>query len=214
MIRRDLSLAFAAAVLIGCGETSGGAAVALGGAAPTLDGVARVYVTLDRVDAYVMDANARTEARTDPSQSSPVQDGWRSVRLPVDRTFDLMRVSDGTIAIGEVDATSGTITQLRMFIDEKGDNRIVLKTGESCMLDLSRIPSTGVMINSTQLPVDFDERHRVRFVVDFDLEDALTRGDPCRFALAPGIQINTISRQGEEAAPTESQTSADAIKTP
>jgi hypothetical protein len=73
-----------------------------------------------------------------------------------------------------------------------------LSNGQSCVLDLSRFPSAGVTINDPTLPVDFDERHRVRLVVDFGLDQTLAHGDPCRFALVPGIEIKSLERQGDE----------------
>src|SRR5262245_9167384 len=125
MFRRDLSLALAAAFLFGCAESSGGASFRLSGAQKAPEGVARVYVTLDRLDAHVVDA-ARL-AGDQPEQGGAVDDGWRSVRLPVDRTFDLVRVGGGTTSLGELDVTAGRITELRMVLDEQGDNRVVLK---------------------------------------------------------------------------------------
>src|SRR5262249_17755882 len=123
-------------------------------------------------------------------------------RLPVDRTFDLLQVGDRTKTLGELDLVSGTITELRLALDEQGDNRVLLTNGQSCVLDLSRFPSAGVSINDPTLPVDFDDRHHVRLVVDFGLAETLTQGDPCRFALVPGVEIKSLERQGEEAEPT------------
>jgi hypothetical protein len=214
MFRRDLSLALAAALTVAAcgGESSGGAAIEVAGEPSALDGVARVYLTLDRLDAYVVDGTLRPQvasqvgARTNPTDKEAAQpeerganvpDGWRPVRLPVDHTIDLMGVRDAK-SLGELDVGSGKITQLRVVLDEQGDNRVVLKDGHSCVLDLSRIPSLGVNVSHPQLPAEFDDRHRVRLTVDFRLDEALTRGDPCSFALAPSMEIKAIDKLGDE----------------
>src|SRR5262249_7779095 len=137
-----LVLALASAsTLCGCGESGGGATFELGNANHAQpEDVARVYVTIDRVEAYVVDPVAR-RTKTDNRATPPPESGWRSVRLPVDRTFDLLQLGvDHTRALGDLDLAAGTISELRLVLDEEGDNRVVMKSGESCVLDLSRFP--------------------------------------------------------------------------
>lgn len=193
-----------ALLLAACGNTT--VTVELTDAPPDMQALEHVEVTLSRVEVHVAggesdDAADDDQAATDDDSSDKEDDhdddegsGWRTVAAPAG-TFDLVALQNDVRAkLGELELPSGKITQIRLFIDPAGKNRVVLQGGESCLLDLSGVPPTGVKINHPFKALDVEDSSKLNLVVDFDLESSLDQTGSCSFALKPVIKLKHVER--------------------
>ncbi|HVZ36353.1 MAG TPA: DUF4382 domain-containing protein [Polyangiaceae bacterium] len=177
-------------------------------AAPDTSAIQHVYLTLDRVDVHVADsgdpsdetasesANADTATKTaDTSEDGGTEEnGWLTVKEHAG-TFDLLALqNDVRTTLGELELPSGKITQIRLFIDGAGQNRIVLTNGQSCALDLSQVPPTGIKINHPFKALDVEGSSKLTIVVDFDLAESVDQIAACSFRLAPVIKIKSVEK--------------------
>jgi hypothetical protein len=188
--------------LIACGSTK--VTVELTDAPPDMATLEHVQVTLSRVEVHVAggDAADDDEADDDDEKSSDKDtsedaddgegSGWRTVAAPAG-TFDLVALQNDVRAkLGELELPSGKITQIRLFIDPNGTNQVVLAGGETCALDLSAVPPTGVKINHPFKALDVEDSSELHLVVDFDLKSSLDQTGSCAFALKPVIKLKHV----------------------
>lgn len=189
-------LALASLLLAGCdGDTT--VSFELTDAPPEIATIEHVHVTLERVEAHLAGDGRDPDGDLGEAGSGDDADeraGWRTV-MQHPRTFDLMALrNDVRATLGELELPDGKITQIRLFIDESGDNRVDLIDGDSCDLDLSHVPTTGVKINHPFKALDIGDSSRIRVVVDFDVADSLDQTGKCEFALKPVIKLKRVER--------------------
>jgi hypothetical protein len=172
--------------LVGCGGNTT-VTFELTDAPPDIASIEQVVVSLDRVEAHV--------AGEDGGPGDHAGDaGWRIVTDHAG-SFDLIALrNDVRATLGALELPEGKITQIRLFIDEDADNRVQLVNGESCALDLSHVPPTGVKINHPFKALDVEDSSWIRIVVDFDVADSLDQTGSCAFSLKPVIKIKRVER--------------------
>ena len=171
-----------------CGGTK--VVVDLTDAPPATETIEHVYVSLDHVELHVAGNDGADEDRAQPDSDS--DGGWHTV-MPETKTFDLVALrNDVTETLGELELSSGKITQIRLFIDGDGRNEVVLADGRHCALDLDSVPTTGVKINHPFKALDVEESDALRLVVDFDLVESLDQTDACAFSLKPVIKLKHV----------------------
>lgn len=194
----------AALSLAACSSTK--VTLELTDAPPDTSSIEHVYVSLEHVDVHVAgdDANDASEEQSDAGASDDAADGedkgdandagWRTV-TPKAGTFDLVALrNDVRAALGELELPSGKITQIRLFIDTGARNEVVLTTGETCPLDLSSVPPTGIKINHPFKALDVTDSSKLNLVVDFDLDESLEQAGTCAFTLKPVIKLKHVEK--------------------
>ena len=201
MTTRALSILSCAGslLLVACGSTT--VTVELTDAPPDMTTIEHVHVTLSRVEAHVADGDDDDDDDNGPAEPGDDNDndgdegsGWRTVAAPAG-TFDLVALQNDVRAkLGELELPSGKITQIRLFIDTAGKNDVVLTSGETCALDLSAVPPTGVKINHPFKALDVEDSSELRIVVDFDLKSSLDQSGSCSFALKPVIKLKHVEK--------------------
>src|SRR6187402_510034 len=166
-----LGLILAPFLLLACGGTT--VKLELTDAPPDTDAMAHVFVTLGRVEVHVAgddDADDEDDETNDAADEDDDDAGWKTVAAPAG-TFDLLALRDDVRAtLGELELPDGKITQIRLFIDPAGPNEIELVSGETCALDLEKVPPTGVKINHPFKALDVEESSTLNIVVDFDVK--------------------------------------------
>jgi hypothetical protein len=189
-----LGLALAPLLLMGCGKDTR-VTFELTDAPPDTAAIEHVFVTLARVEAHVAgDGDARDEGPGNDDDDDADRQGWHTI-TPHAGTFDLLSLqNDVRATLGELELPNGKITQIRLFIDESGENRVDRKDGTSCELELSHVPQTGVKINHPFKVLDLEDSSWLRVVIDFDVKDSLDQTDTCAFALKPVIKIKRVER--------------------
>lgn len=202
----------AVAFALGACNSSHKVTLELTDAPPDTSTIEHVYVTLNHVEVHVAgadddgaDAGAESAKSKDDTETSDGGEndtsdgedgagGWRTV-TPKAGTFDLVALqNDVRAALGELDLPSGKITQIRLFIDGAGKNEVVLTSGETCPLDLSNVPSTGIKINHPFKALDVEDSSKLNLVVDFDLNESLDQGGTCSFTLKPVIKLKHVEK--------------------
>jgi hypothetical protein len=187
-----MSVISAACLLAACGTK---VVVELTDAPPQTETIEHVYVSLDRVELHV--AGDDDDDDDDDVDGTDVEGedgagGWHTVAAPAG-TFDLVALrNDVRATLGELELSSGKITQIRLFIDTSATNEVVLKSGDRCALDLSKVPPTGVKINHPFKALDVEESSELRLVVDFDLVESLDQTGACEFTLKPVIKLKHV----------------------
>jgi hypothetical protein len=208
---RLFGLAAAALALAACGSNTR-VALELTDAPPDTTTIEHAFVTLSRVEVHVAGDDDEAKGGTESAKNGNNDEasvaaggqgdadgtaedgGWRTV-TPAAGTFDLMALRNDVVAtLGELDLPSGKITQIRLFIDAAGRNEVVLASGQTCPLDLSSVPPTGVKINHPFKALDVQESPKLRIVVDFDLDESLAQSGACSFALKPVIKIKRVEK--------------------
>lgn len=173
--------------LASCG---GGSTVALEltDAPPDRQNIDHVYISLAAVEVHVVDKASKEDG--DPKDKSiDKSNKWQTITSRAGK-FDLLALqNDVTASLGELDLPEGKITQIRLHIDEQGENTVVLKDGQQCEIDISKVDKTGIKINHPFKAIDLPPGERVRVVVDFDLEESIDQQGACSFALNPVIKI-------------------------
>ncbi len=170
-------------------------------APPAASDVAHVYVSLNHVDVHVAGDDSKDEASDDGDDAGTAgaddgasEAGWRTV-TPKAGTFDLVALrNDVRAALGELDLPNGKITQIRLFMDVAGRNDVVLASGETCPLDLSSVPPTGIKINHPFKALDVTDSSKLNLVVDFDLDESLSQTAACSFTLRPVIKLKHVEK--------------------
>lgn len=189
---------FAPLLLLACGSTK--VTVELTDAPPDLATLEHVQVTLSRVEVHVAGGDADDDEADEDDKGSDKHEsegddegsGWRTVAAKAG-TFDLVALQNDVRAeLGELELPSGKITQIRLFIDPNGTNQVVLAGGETCALDLSAVPPTGVKINHPFKALDVEDSSELHLVVDFDLKSSLDQTGSCAFALKPVIKLKHV----------------------
>ncbi len=176
-------------------------------APPATSTIAHVFVSLNHVDVHVAgseeadgsDKSKGTTGAPDATESeggaADASDGpgdWRTV-TPKAGTFDLVALrNDVRAGLGELDLPSGKITQIRLFIDPAGKNEVVLTSGQTCALDLTNVPPTGIKINHPFKALDVASGSKLDIVVDFDLSESLDQAGTCAFTLKPVIKLKQV----------------------
>ena len=164
--------------------------------------IEHVQVTLSRVEVHVAggdDADDEDDEKGSDKDATEHDDadegsGWRTVAAQAG-TFDLVALQNDVRAkLGELELPSGKITQIRLFIDPAGTNQVVLVGGETCALDLSAVPTTGVKINHPFKALDVEDSSELHIVVDFDLKSSLDQTGSCSFALKPVIKLKHVEQ--------------------
>jgi hypothetical protein len=205
MLRPSTLFALAAAAsLAACSNTK--VTLELTDAPPDTSNIEHVYVSLNHVEVHVAGDDASDEASDagtsdkagaeteDDSGNAGTDGGWRTV-TPKAGTFDLIALrNDVRAALGELDLPSGKITQIRLFLDAAGRNEVVLTTGETCPLDLSGVPPTGIKINHPFKALDVTSSSKLNLVVDFDLDESLDQAGACSFTLKPVIKLKHVEK--------------------
>lgn len=190
-------------LLAACGSTK--VTVELTDAPPATDSLAHVTVTLAHVDVHVAGSDddetdgddagkADDSGEADSSKNKDSEDGagWHTVATH-GGTFDLVALrNDVRAALGQLELSSGKITQIRLFIDPNGKNEVELTSGETCALDLSKVPPTGVKINHPFKALDVEDSSKLNLVVDFDLTESLDQAGACSFTLKPVIKLKHV----------------------
>jgi len=195
-------LCLAPLLLLACGSTT--VKVELTDAPPDMATLEHVLVTLSRVEVHVAGGDADDDDEDGDDGKSSAKDasgdddgegsGWRTVAAPAG-TFDLVALQNDVRAkLGELELPSGKITQIRLFIALDGTNQVVLASGETCALDLSAVPPTGVKINHPFKALDVEDSSELRLVVDFDLKSSLDQTGSCSFALKPVIKLKHVEK--------------------
>ena len=170
--------------LAGC---AGGAVVVdITDAPPDLATIDHVYISLGSVDVHVVDKDDADERKDGDKEDDSK---WQTVEPRAGR-IDLMALqNDVRQTLGELDLPGGKITQIRLFIDESGENKVIQKDGQSCDLDLASVDKSGLKINHPFKAIDADER--VRVIVDFDLKESIDQEGDCSYSLKPVIKLKT-----------------------
>jgi hypothetical protein len=177
-------------------------------APPDTSTIEHVFVTLNHVDVHVAGSDAAdseegkpgatdestSEAEAGASSAADGAGGWRTV-TPKAGTFDLVALrNDVRAALGTLELPSGKITQIRLFIDPAGKNEVVLTSGDTCALDLSAVPPTGIKINHPFKALDVSDSSKLDIVVDFDLNESLDQAGTCSFTLKPVIKLKHVEK--------------------
>ncbi len=180
----SLTLFGASFALAGCGNGGAVLALELTDAPPDLATLERVTVTLSAVEVHVVGK--------DGDASKIEEKSWRRI-TSTPGTFDLLSLqNDVTAPLGEIEV-DGKITQIRLFIDPNGKNEVVLKTGETCKLDVASVDSTGIKINHPFKAIDAVDGQTTKVVVDFDVKESVDQTGGCAFTLKPVIKIKRIT---------------------
>jgi hypothetical protein len=184
-------------VALAAGACSGNGTLALRITDAPLDltNISSVVVTLSAAEAHFAgdghgddrDATAKDDEKDDGDGS------W--VRVTGDPlSYDLLRLQNGVSElVGEIALPAGKITQLRLFIDERGPNTVTLKDGQVCPLDLQGVDKTGIKIVHPFKALEMKDGKRLEVVVDFDLKESVEQGGPCAFSLKPVIKIKSAN---------------------
>lgn len=192
-----------------CGGTTT-VTVQLTDAPPDVSAIEHVSVSLEHVDVHVAGADAAGDDGAAPagSEHGSADDesagsgdgssrdggGWRTVTAKAG-TFDLVALqNDVRATLGELELPDGKITQIRLFIDPAGKNEVELANGDTCALDLSRVPPTGIKIIHPFKALDVTDSSKLTLVVDFDLAQSLDQSGACAFALDPVIDLKHVER--------------------
>lgn len=189
-LRNVFVLASATTLLAACGG-DGTVAIELTDAPPDTATLSHVYVSLAAVEVHV--AGSGDDGEKGKGDVPGAEDGgkWQTINERAGR-FDLLALqNDVTASLGELDLPDGRITQIRLFIDESGDNSVITKDGQTCALDLKDVDKTGIKINHPFKAIDVPPGERVRIVVDFDLKESVDQAGACSFALKPVIKIKS-----------------------
>jgi len=191
LFRKALLLSSASLFLAACGG-NGTVAIELTDAPPDTATLSHVYVSLSSVDVHLAGgADEGTKEDTRAGEDKGKDGGWHTVNPRAGR-FDLLALqNDVTASLGELDLPEGKITQIRLFIDEAGENRVMTRDGQSCALDLSNVDKTGIKINHPFKAIDVPAGERVRVVVDFDLKESVDEAGACSFSLNPVIKLKS-----------------------
>jgi hypothetical protein len=186
---------------VACGSTK--VRVELTDAPPDAAALAHVEVTLSRVEVHVADGDDDGDDDGDEGESSKngadaddddEGSGWKTVASPAG-TFDLVALqNDVRVTLGELELPSGKITQIRLFIDPNGKNQVELQSGQTCALDLSSVPTTGIKINHPFKALDVEDSSELHLVVDFDLKESLDQTGACAFTLKPVIKLKRVDK--------------------
>jgi hypothetical protein len=210
MLRYSHLFGLAAALAgVACGSNTK-VTLELTDAPPDTSTIAHVYVSLNHVDVHVAgddesddagtdaekskDTGSETDTESDTSDGEDGGGGWRTVAEKAG-TFDLMALrNDVRAALGELDLPSGKITQIRLFIDATGQNEVVLSSGQTCALDLSSVPPTGIKINHPFKALDVKDSSKLNLVVDFDLSQSIDQAGTCSFTLKPVIELKHVEK--------------------
>lgn len=178
--------------LAACGR-GGSVSLELTDAAPSLNTIQSVEVSLGLVEVHSYHSchNDDAEAAADPERGT-----WTTVNEKAG-TFDLLTLqNDVTTPLGEVDVW-GKIDRIRVQIDDKATNQVVLKDGQACALDLSSI-DTGMVEISHAFEAIEPSRGLTTVVVDFDINESLDQTGACSFALDPVLKIKRIDTEESE----------------
>lgn len=189
---RSLALVlFSPVALTACGV--GSVAIELTDAAPVLDDLQSVEITLGRVEVH---AYCSCNDGDDAQMAADDERGeWITVNEKVG-TVDLLDLqNDVTKPLGEVDV-GGKINRIRMHIDAGGTNRVVLKDGQACALAISDVAAGGVDVNEFEA-FEPPRGGRSTVIVDFDINASLDQTDACSFVLDPSLRIKRIDAEGE-----------------
>jgi len=160
--------------------------------------LAHVELTLARVEVHVAgdDGNDPSQVPADHEKDKDEGGGagWQTVAAPAG-TFDLIALqNDVRATLGTLELPDGKITQIRLFMDPNGKNQVELTSGETCAIDLSAVPPTGIKINHPFKALDVEESSELNLVVDFDLKESLDQTGACSFSLKPVIKLKHVER--------------------
>jgi hypothetical protein len=170
-------------------------------APPDTSAIDHVFVSLARVEVHVAGDDEGESNQGDASKAAAEAEadggdgaGWRTV-TPKAGTFDLVALQDDVRAtLGELELPSGKLTQIRLFIDGEARNEVVLTNGDTCALELSSVPPTGIKINHPFKALDVSESSQLKLVVDFDLRQSLDQAAACSFTLRPVIELKSVEK--------------------
>jgi hypothetical protein len=195
-----------------CGSSTGGTvALELTDAPPDLTTLDKVEVTIGAVEVHVAGgkldnsrssghADGKVDGKDDVSGHSNVDGGgtWITVTEHAG-TFDLLALqNDVTAPLGNFVLPDGKITQIRLFIDPAGRNAAVLKAGDECLLDITKVSKDGIKINHAFKAIDAPSDGQVRVVVDFDVKESVDQKAECSFSLNPVIKIKKVETKAEK----------------
>jgi hypothetical protein len=193
-------LCLAPCLLAACGGTT--VTLQLTDAPPDMASLAHVELTLGRVEVHVAgsddgddsDEPSQLPADNEKDKEEDGGAGWQTVAAPAG-TFDLIALqNDVRATLGTLELPDGKITQIRLFMDPNGKNQVELTSGETCAIDLSAVPPTGIKINHPFKALDVEESSELNLVVDFDLKESLDQTGACSFSLKPVIKLKHVER--------------------
>jgi hypothetical protein len=178
----------------GCGG-NGTLSLQLTDAPPDTANLAAVTVTLSSVDVHLAggDDEGEGEGKKDaPDGGTADEQGGGWVTLPGARSFDLLRLQNGVVAsLGELQLPPGKITQIRLRIDQAGTNEVRLLSGQVCALDMGAVDKGGVKINHPFKALTIREGKTTDVVIDFDLQESVSKDADCVYRLHPVIKIKS-----------------------
>lgn len=185
---KRLMLSALALFALGACSARGSLALRISDAPPDTSKIASVFVTLSKVEVHLADVDETKDG--DPADTSIDGDNkWVAVPLAA-AEFDLIQLQgDATAALSELDLPEGKITQIRLFIDSAGRNEVVLKSGETCAMNVQAISPTGIKINHPFKAYDVKSGMITTVVLDFDLQESVSQEGACSYSLKPVIKI-------------------------
>jgi hypothetical protein len=186
-MKRLLLSALALFAFGACGAR-GSLALQISDAPPDMAKIASVFVTLSKVEVHLADVNETKDG--EPADTSIDADNkWIEAPLAA-REFDLVQLQgDATAALSGLDLPEGKLTQIRLFIDSAGRNEVVLKTGQTCAMNLNAVSQAGIKINHPFKAYEVKSGMLTTVVLDFDLASSVSEEGACAYSLKPVIKI-------------------------
>jgi hypothetical protein len=148
-----------------------------------------VYVTIREIHAHVVDKGKKhrddDHDHDDGKLVWTTRNGkWRAATLDVPRTLNLTRLRDRTVHLADLDLPEGKITQIRLFLDERGRNEVVLPDGSTCSLRIPSANQSGIKIIKPFKSIEVKDED-VRIVIDFNLKESVKKDERCAYKLDP-----------------------------
>jgi hypothetical protein len=143
--------------------------------------VKEIWVTILHVDAHVAGA------------------GWKTIASQR-ATIDLLKLQNGNFALlGVTQLPAGKLTQLRLYVDEAGDNHVVTPDGLSHPLKVPSGPESGIKL---KLGLDLQACATGSITLDFDGKKSIwthPRGSGFGdgWILRPVVRLKAVTAIGE-----------------
>ena len=187
-------LAFATFALLACGQSGTGTLAVELMDAPSQD-VTSIFVTISKV-TVVGDTSGEATVFTGPY------------------AVDLLTLKDHTTPLGKITLPVGTVNQIRLELDPKGPQYVVLADGTQAPLTVPSGTQTGIKLVG-RFPVNDCVTHTV--VLDFDGQNSVSEhptGAGNDWILRPVVRVKTESDTPSAACTVDGGTTGSDAGTP